>query len=381
MPLQTEDFTTFVRDQVTAAQAESSALLDFTTGSILLALIEANTSGVALFLQALILQLLSITRLSTSQNEDADTWVGDFSLERLPSVPATGQVTFSRFTNTSQAVVLANAIPANSTQVQTADATQTFYVTIDTTNINYNSALGGYVIQAGTSSINVPVEAVVAGSGGNVAAAAISTLITPTPFVDTVTNASPFSNGIDEETDSAMKARFVAYIASLSRATKTAVSYAVSSVQQGLTFSHTENQNYAGQTSYGYFFVVVDDGSGTPSDALLASVSAAIELYRGDTIVYGVFAPVVTTANVNLTITVGSGYVHDTVAELVESAIQKYINSLSVGATLYYTQLIAVAYETSPGITNVSDLTINSGTSDLVADVKHVIKSGTVSVN
>lgn len=381
MPLQTQDFTTLVRDQVAAAQAESSSLLDFTTGSILLALIEANTSGVALWLQGLILQLLSVTRLATSQDDDVDSWVGDFGLTRLPAVPSTGQVTFARFTNTSQAVVLANATPSLSTQVQTADATQTFYVTIDTTNINYNSALGGYVIQSGTTSINVPVQALVSGSGGNVSAAAISTLITSTPFVDTVTNASPYSNGIDEETDAALRTRFVAYLASLSRATKTAIGYAINSVQQGLTYTLTENQNYANQTDYGYFYVVVDDGSGTPSSQLLSNVSAAIELYRGATIVYGVFAPIVTTANFALTITVSAGYIHDTVAAAVKAAIQTYINALPVGATLFYTQVISVAYDTSVGITNVTGLTLNSGTSDITADNQHVIKAGTGTVS
>ena len=73
MPLQTQDFTTLVRNQVAAAQAESSALLDFSAGSVLLSIIEGNTSAVALWLQGLILQLLAVTRLSTSTDNDVDT--------------------------------------------------------------------------------------------------------------------------------------------------------------------------------------------------------------------------------------------------------------------------------------------------------------------
>ena len=381
MSLQTQDFTTLVQNQVAAAQAESASLLDFTTGSVLLSLIEANTSGVALWIQALILQLLAITRLSTSQGIDVDTWVGDFGLTRLPSVAATGTVTFSRFTDTAQAVILADPTPALSTQVQTPDGTQTFYVTIDSTNVNYNAALGGYVIQAGTPSIDVPVQDLAPGTGGNVAVGALSVLVTPTPFVDTVTNASTFSNGVNEETDAALRVRFVAYLASLSRATKSAIGYAITSVQQGLTYTLTENQHYAGGTDYGYFYVVVDDGSGTPSNDLIANVAASIELYRGATIAYGVFAPVVTTANVAMTITVGAGYIHDVVAAQVQAAIQIYINALPVGSTLFYTHVIAIAYETSAGITNVSNITINSGTSDITADQKHVIKAGTVTIS
>lgn len=381
MALQTQDFTTLVSNQVAAAQAESTALLDFSTGSVLLALIEANTSAVALWLQALILQLLSVTRLATSQASDVDSWVGDFGLTRLPAVAATGTVTFSRFTNTQQAVIIANATPSLSTQVQTADGTQSFYVAIDTTNINYNAALGGYVIQAGTSSISVPVQANVAGSGGNVLTGAISTLITPTPFVDTVTNASPFTNGLNQELDAALKARFPLFIASLSRATKSAIGYAIQSTQQGLSYTLTENQSYAGQTEYGYFYVVVDDGSGNPPTQLLNNISSAIDQYRAASVTFGVFAPVVTTVNVVVTITVDANTTHSAAAVIVQNAISTYINSLAVGQTLYYTQLINAIYDADVDITNVTGLTLNGGTSDITADSKHIIKVGTITIN
>ncbi len=381
MPLQTQDFTTLVRNQVAAAQAESSALLDFSAGSVLLSIIEGNTSAVALWLQGLILQLLAVTRLSTSTGNDVDTWVGDFGLTRLPAVAATGVVTFSRFTNTMQAVVLANATPSLSTQVQTADGQQVFYVTIDTTNVNWNSSFGGYVITANTTSIGVPVQAFVAGAAGNVSSGGINTLTTSIPFVDTVSNASTFTTGVDAESDAALRARFVAYLASLARATKAAIGYAVTSVQQGLSYTLTENEDYNGDEDFGYFYVVVDDGTGSPSDQLVENVNAAVDNYRGFTIRFGVFKPIITTANVEMTITAASGYTHAAVAPLVQSAIQDYINSLTLGVTLTYTRLMEVAYDASPGVQNVTSVTLNSGTSDLTANQKHVIKSGTVTIN
>jgi uncharacterized phage protein gp47/JayE len=381
MPLQTQSYSQLVQNQVAAAQAQSSSLLDFTAGSVLLSLIEANTSGVALWEQGLILQLLAVTRLATSVGSDVDSFVGDFGLTRLPAVASTGLVTFSRFTNTAQAVVLANATPADSTQVQTADGTQTFYVTIDTSNPDYNSALGGYIITAGTTSIQVPVQANTAGAASNVAAGAISVLTTTIPYVDTVTNETTFSNGLDQETDDALKARFVAYLASLARATKTAIGYAINSVQQGLTYSLTENENYNGDTSYGYFYVVVDDGTGAPSDQLLENVNAAIDAYRACTVMFGVFAPIVVTADIEMTITVAAGYTEDVIAADVVTAIETYINALGVGVSLPYTRLMQIAYDVSPGITQVTGVTINSGTADLDATNQDVIRSGTVTVN
>lgn len=375
MALNTQDFTTLVRNQVAAMQASSSALLDFEVGSILLAIVESNSANIGLWLQGLLLQLLAITRAATSTGSDLDSWVADFGVTRLPAVVATGQVTFARFTATQQAVV-----PIGQ-QIETADGTQVFSVTLDTTNVNYSSALGGYVLLSNTSSINVPVQANTAGIGGNVAGGALNTITSAIPYVDTVTNASAFTNGVDAESDAALRARFIAYIASLARATKAAIGYAITSVQQGLQYTLTENQNYNGSTNYGYFYVVVDDGSGHPSNTLLSTVSNAIDAYRACSISFGVFAPVVVTANVTMTITTAAGYVHGTLVTTVQTAITNYINTLPLGMTLYYTRLMQVAYDASPGVTDVSAVTLNSGTGDLTATAQQVIKSGTITIS
>lgn len=379
MALQTQDFTTLVRNQVAAIQAASEALLDFTEGSVLLAVVESNSGAVALFLQALADQLLALTRASTSEDSDLDTWMADFGFTRLPAVAATGNVTFSRFTPTEQAI-----IPANSTeiaQVQTADGTQTYSVVIDTTNPNYNSALGGYVILAGTSSIDVPIEADVAGAGGNAAIDAINTIISPIPNVDTVTNSAAFTNGIDKESDDAFRARFIAYLLSLVRGTVAAINYAITSTQQGVKNSLVENQQYNGALDYGYFYGVVDDGTGNPSSDLITRISNNVELYRACGIRYGIFGPVVVTANVAMTITVASGYTAATVKTTVQSALQTYINSLPIGGTLYYTRLMQVAYDASPGVLDVVSVTLNSGSSDITATEQQIVKSGTITVS
>lgn len=375
MSLPTQDFTTLVRNQVAAAQASSKELLDFEVGSILLSLVESNTAGVGLWLQGLVLQLLAVTRAATSMGSDLDSWVGDFGLKRLYAVAATGQVTFARFTPTQQAVVLVGA------QVETADGTQSFTVALDTTNPNYNAALAGYILLSGTTSINVPVGANTAGSSGNVAIGAINTITTPITYVDTATNAAAFSNGMDAETDPALRNRFVAYLASLSKATKAAIGYATTSVQQGLQYTLTENQDYNGVVDEGYFNVIVDDGTGHPSDQLLGTVNNAIEAVRGFTIRFGVLPPIVITANVILTVTTAPGYVHTTLATTVQAALINYINTLPLGTSLPYTRLAQIAYDASIGVTNVSNVTLNDGTIDLMAGPQQVIKIGTITVN
>lgn len=369
----TQDFTTLVRNQVTAIQGASRALVDLTVGSILRAVVEAN-AAVSLWLQGLILQLLAITRAATSSGADLDSWVGDFGLSRLAAVTASGQVTFSRFTPSQQAVV-----PIGTT-IQTGDGTQQFVVTLDTTNTAYSATLGGYVLAAAVASINVPVAASVAGSGGNVSTGQLNTLTQAVPGVDTVSNVAAFTNGVDAESDAALRIRFIAFVASLSKATKGAIGYAITSLKQGVTYTLVENQQYNGTTDYGYFYVVVDDGTGSPGSTFLSNVANAIDAVRGVSIRFGVFAPVVVTANVGMTITTAAGYDHAAVVGLVGTALRSYINALLLGQTLTYSRLAQVAYDASPGVTNVTAVLLNGATADVTATSQQVIKAGTVTV-
>jgi hypothetical protein len=378
--LNTQTYAQLVSAQVAAIQASSSELLDFEQGSILLSTTESNASAVGLWMQGLILILLATTRAATSVGPALDTWMADFNFFRLPATQSTGDVTFARFTPTFQAVVLANANPSLSTQVETADGTQIFAVIIDTTNANYNAGLGGYVLDASVSSISVPVQAIIPGANGNVGIGAINTLVTAIPYVDTVTNAAAFTNGANSESDLDFIARFILYINTLSRATKAAIAYAIISVQQGIDYNLTENLNYSNATDIGYFYAVVDDGSHSPSSGFLMAVGNAIEAYRGFCVTYGVFADTTITANVSMIITTAAGYTHSAVVAIVTAALASYIGTLKLGVTLPYTRLEEVAYDASPGVINVTNVLLNSGTSDLTATNQQVIIAGTITV-
>lgn len=372
MQISTKDFATFVRDQVTAIQAASSKLVNFTIGSVLRALVEAN-AAVGLWFQGLIVKLLAMMRASTSTGSDLDSWMADYGVTRLAAVVATGQVTFSRFTPTMQALIPFGTV------VQTADGSQKYTVAADTANPAYTSA--GYVLAAGTASITVPVTAMAAGAAGNAAIGQIRTITQAITYVDTVTNAAAFVNGADAETDEQLRARFVLYIASLARATKNAIGFAITSVKAGTTYKLVENQQYNGTADNGYFYAVVDDGTGVPTSDFLSSVSNAIDFVRGFGIRFGVFAPVVVNATVTLTVAIAAGYDPVATRALVQTAITNYINSLALGQSLTYTRLSQLAYDASPGVTNVTNVVLNGGAVDLAATDKQVIKAQTVTVN
>lgn len=362
-----------IQNMATSAQAKARVLLDFTVGSVNLAIIEA-VAQVVIWLEGLILLLLATARAASSSGADLDSWMADYGLMRLAATSSTGQVTFSRFTPTFQAVIPVGTV------IQTADGTQQFTVIADTTQTAYSATLGGYVVGAGVGSAVATVQAVNTGSATNVLANTITTLTTAVQYIDTVTNAVTFTNGLDAETDTAFRARFVAYLGSLSKATKAAIGAAILAVKQGLQYTLLENVNYVGSTQMGNIVAIVDDGTGSPPSPLLSSVANAIDAVRPFTSTFEVHAPVVVTANVTMTITTASGYTHSAVVATVTTALQSFINGLALGASLPYSRLAQVAYDASPGVTNVTAVTLNGGTSDMTATSLQVLKYGTVSV-
>lgn len=363
-----------VSNMVASCQQKAKVLLDFTVGSVNLAIVEA-TAQVVVWLEGLILLLLATVRAATSNGTDLDTWMADYGLFRLAATSSTGQVTFSRFTSTYQAVIPVGTV------IQTADGTQQFTVIADATQAAYSSTLGGYVIAAGISSAVATVQAVNSGTVTNVLANTITVLTQAIQYVDTVTNAAGFTNAVDTETDTAFRTRFIAYINSLSKATKAAIGAAILAVQQGLSYVLVENQSYGGVTDMGYFYVVLAYGDTAPSSTQISSVSNAIDAVRPITSTFGVFAVVTITANVSMTITTASGYVHADVATLVQTAIQKYISSMAIGQTLYYTRLAQIAYDASPGVTDVTNILLNSATSDLTITNQQIATAGTILVS
>ncbi len=383
MLLTLQNMATLLSNMAAAAQgALSGAVLSFTTGSVLLAINEAVAS-VVLWLQWQLVLLWLKIRAATATGTDLDSWMADFGVLREPAAPATGSVTFSRFTFSAAA-----SVPVGAT-VLTADLSQSFAVTADPTNPYWVAASNGYLIPAGTQSATIPVQAATAGVGGNVSAGAISLAGTALSGVDTVTNASAFTNGAAAETDAALRARFVIFVNTRSLATGAAVVSAIIGVQSNLIYALFENVSSAGAFQPGNFIVVLDDGSGTPSAALLAAVSAAIAAVRPVGSTWAVTGPAVTPASVAITLTPPSGATTASIAAGIESAVAGYIDALPVNnpatgstaaATLFSAQISAVAAGASPSGTTITSVTVNGGTAALVPASMGVVRCSGVSV-
>lgn len=385
--LPTQSFTTIVNNTVAGIQGRASKLINFAIGSTLRAIAE-GFAGLFLWFQGMVLLVLQASRLATSSGVDVDTFTADYmptigisngvSSPRLGSQAASGQVTFSRFTagpsscfipaasEVSAAGVITNAGSNNAATMQSFDGSQNFVVTVDTTNGNYSATLGGYTLAANVGSIIVPVQAQLPGSGGNVQAGAISLMTTSITGIDTVSNVAAFTNGADQEEDSALKQRFAAYILGLARGDYYGLQSSIEGTDVTVQWTLTELYNYDGSYHPGYFFVVADDGSGSPSPAFLATITTAAQAVRPLGIQCAVFAPVLMTANVAMQLTTLPGYVHSVVVAQAAALIATNINSLGLGNALSPTQLSAWAYSV-PGVkpgTGVASVLLNGASGD-----------------
>jgi uncharacterized phage protein gp47/JayE len=359
MQLPVQTFSTYVEQMAATLQGTSSALIDLTVGSVLRALLEACAS-VALWLQWMILQVLSVTRAATSAGTDLDSWMADFQFFRLPASFAAGTVTLSRFSVGSQAVVPVGTV------VRVQGGTQTFAVTAQPTNPAWNGA-NGFTIPIGISSIDVPVLCVQTGAIGNVQAGAIDLLATSIPGVDSVINALPTVGGMDPESDAAFRSRFTLYINSRSLATDLAVQNELASLQQGLRYNILENQTFNGTYQIGNFAIILDDGTGSPSPTLLSNAVTAVNTVRPIGSTYSVNPPVITSASINMAIETSDAYTLQAVSNNIQTEILAWIASLPIGGTLAVSKLEAIAHATDPSVVSVTSTTINGATMDLTA--------------
>lgn len=372
--LNIKSFAVLVQEQAANIQGRCARLIDFTVGSLLRAIVEAN-AGLALWLQSLALKILATSRLSTSTGSDVDSFVGDWGLTRLDAQTALGVVTFSRFTPGAQAVVPVGAI------VSTTDGSQDFAVIADASNTLFNAGLDGYVVPVGIASVDVPVAAINGGSGGNVLGGTVTVIKSTITYIDTVVNAAPMAGGGEEESDAQLQQRFRDFIASLSKATRTAISEAIASRRLGVTFKIVDNKDYSLAFRPGFFFVVVDDGTGSPPQALLDDIFAAVDAVRADTVLFAVHAPQITNVSVSMTLSVADGYDANTVKGLVGSAIRASIQAIPIGEGLSWTKLAQLAYEATQGVINVTSLQLNSATADIEADPRFKLVPNVITVN
>lgn len=173
-----------------SALAVTEPDLDTSVGSVTRDILDAFAAAVSA--QSLDSQLLTYQYdIYSKIGADLDSFVQLFGLSRHPATLATGTVTFARQVATD----IITLPPA--TQVGSADGS----VTVQT--------ITAAVLEPGQLTVTVPVQAVVAGPGGNSAAKTLTVLQTPIAEITSVSNLNPLTGGTNQEPDSQLQRRWV----------------------------------------------------------------------------------------------------------------------------------------------------------------------------
>lgn len=130
--------------------------------------------------------------IDSKTGADLDEFVRLFGFTRFPAKRATGMVTFER-TSAATSDIL---IPIN-TQVTTEGATP---IVVQTT--------APALLVIGQSTVDVPVQAAVGGTSGNVAANSLRFRVSPLTGISSFTNLSALTGGADAESDTQLRERW-----------------------------------------------------------------------------------------------------------------------------------------------------------------------------
>ena len=322
---QTKNFVSIVAAQINVARSVTDKITDFQPGSVARTLMEAPAAEVEELYLQMLHGLLEAIPEATYRS---------FGFDRLPPARAHGFVSLSM----SPPPVEAIAVPLGAV-FRTSDG-------------RIYTATQALAWPAGTALVRVPVQASMIGAQGNVATGAINaTNLSGGPFV--VSN-SAITSGRDLESDDERKARFAAFVRSLSRGTLEACRYAV-----GLSTTLTSDGSVAEYVTRigeveepGYVRFWIYSSTGIPSSALVQQAQRLLDGYKADTgtVIPGfrpagvrVEALTMVERAVPLSIRVGmfSGYeLSTTVQQAISDIFATSIRAVAPGTTLFLKTLV-----------------------------------------
>ncbi len=256
MAFQIKNFASISASIINHARSVTKKVTDWLPGSVARTLVEAP----AVEIEELYLQMF----LGLREAIPVATFLS-FGFDKLPASYARG------FVSVSSSIPLAEALPI---------PTGTTFLTEDGRTYLSTSAI---VWAAAGTLVRVPIAAQFPGTSFNVAAGIIdaSPLFTDARY--TIGNAL-IDNGRDAETDGEREARFAQFVASLSRGTVVACTYAAEQTvildQDGNIYEYVTR---VGLNEIGGFVrVYLYTSRGIPSSEILAAAQRTIDGYRDD---------------------------------------------------------------------------------------------------
>ena len=231
----------------------------------------------------------------------------------------------------------------------------------------------------------VAVQAVDAGSSGNVAAGTVTRMPVSIAGISKVANAAPMSGGYDAEDDDSLRERYYQEVLSpASSGNKNAYkawALEVSGVGRAKVFPLADGDNTV--------TVCILSADMTPAGGdLVAAVQAHIDPGSSGTgegcapvgAYCTVEAATAKTINVSCTVTRASGYGAEEVLANVTAAINDYLAGIAFLSSYVSYAKIANSVNDAEGVFDYSGLTVNGGTANIALDDAEAPVLGTVSI-
>lgn len=335
MAYTTKSYSEILSDLVTYIVANSSNINDLSPGSV----IRSYCEGAALSIEEFYVSVyLGFRRYL--KNIPASV----FDFPQKSGTKASTNVVFSR-TGTSGIA----PIPAG-TRVKTPSG------------LRFLTTAAGEISDTMTDSAAIEAEAESVGTAYNVSASSITIIEDSLADVETVTNAAAAVNGVNKESDIAYQARFQLYLEGLAGSNVAGLKAGALGVEGITSVSAVELFPPVSDVNVDLY---IDDGSsGGVSSAKIAEVQVVIDGdgtednpgYRAAGINVEVKAPSTIIQNITATITVIAGVDTDQLQTDAINALTKYINTLGVGESIIYNEIVA-AFMSVFGIADV-DVTV-----------------------
>lgn len=228
------------------------------------------------------------------------------------------------------------------------------------------------VLAAGKTEVDVPAQALLAGTAGNVSARAITAMAVAPVGISACTNPLPFTGGSDPEGDEDLRARVLDTYWRLPNGANIAF------YEQGaLSFDEVTAVSVLPRNrGIGTVDVVVATLTGQPDEEILSQLQEYFQSRREIAVDVQVLAPKELTINVSVQVKAREGVEQEPVEQAVEEALRRWFSGKRLANDVLRAELGSVIY----GCENVENYVILSPAADQTVELDQLPTLGTLTV-
>lgn len=372
MALEIKRYADSLNDMAAWLLANQDVITDFNEGSVIRSMLETLALELE---QAYLLARVGFNKELINVPQYA------FDFQRQAGNYAAGNVVFSRTGTTGTVDIPAGTIVST------------------TSGAKFTTTAAGQITNGNTQSGSISVLANEVGTSYNVPAAAISIIVTPVTGVETVTNSTSTTGGLNAETDDEYRIRFQQFIEGLGQSNVSglvAAAKSVTVVGVGSVRSASVVE-YFPPTGPNYYnlSVYVDDGAGNAPAGLLTEVAKVLNGDPNDIVNYPgvkaagvkleVLAPSKVSIDIVVQITDDDTASQDSITANLTTALTDYVNNLLLGEDVIYQKIVEKIMLTA-GVMDIYytggqySLTVNTTRTNVTIGGAQIARIGTITI-